>query len=263
MCKILKISRRNYYRIKKSKSKVIKCSDNCYDEIIKKEYDSSNGNYGSRKISKKLAKNNIFISEYKVLKRMKYIGLSSLYHKRRTKPYSKSNSVTQKYPNIINQIFDGYQKRFALTSDVTYIKVGDKFLYVCFIVDLYNREIISYSIGRQHSSDLILNALNAINLESSAIFHTDCGSEFVNYRVKQVLDSNKVEHSLSKPGCPYDNAVSENLFGILKREWINNKYNNEQMLRIDIQEFVNYYNVFRIHSKLNYMSPIEYRLAAM
>ena len=191
---------------------------------------------------------------------MKRLGLSSLYHKRSFKPYKKHKTDLKDYPNIINQNFTSNEPRKLITSDLTYIKLNDSYAYVCFIIDLYNREIISHSIGLKHDSKLVIDSLNKINLKKSDVFHTDRGKEFLNNSVKKILDNYNVKHSLSKPGFPYDNAVSENLFGILKREWIVKKYTNYNKLNNDINEFVKYYNTFRLHSKLEYNSPIEFRI---
>ena len=263
MCGLLNISRSYYYKVLKLKKVIKNTNNNCYDELITSIYDSSRGNYGSRKISRQLLKDNVELSRYKVLKRMKHLGLSSLYHKRSFKPYKCHKTDLNNYPNIVDQQFTSKVSKQILTSDVTYFKYKSGFAYVCFIVDLYNREIVSCSVGIKHDAQLVMNSLNQLNLDKVAIFHSDRGREFLNDKVRLMLDKYSVLHSLSKPGYPYDNAVSENLFGILKREWCSNKYTDILILTRDIEEFVTYYNNFRLHSKLNYQSPVEYRLKAL
>lgn len=265
MCEFLKISRSYYYKLSKLRQVVenqLKDEENMKidERIIAINY--SNKNYGSRKISASLKRETIILSPYKVLKRMKLLGISSLYNKRKKlKPYANNNSeVSMKIDNLVNQNFDLKREREVITSDLTYIKFKSEFLYICFVIDLFNREIITYSVGEKHDSTLVQNALNNINMTSVYIFHSDRGKEFINGKIGDLLKENNVLQSASRPGCPYDNAVSENLFGIFKREWMKISYDSLKDLELDVDNFVNNYNYFRIHSYLNYRSPVEYRL---
>lgn len=265
MCEFLKISRSYYYKLVKLrlaiKNKLIDEEDSRIDERII-AINTTNKHYGSRKISALLRREGINLTHYKVLKRMKKLGISSLYNvRKRFKPYGNNNSeATVKLANLVDQQFSPQKEREVITSDLTYIKFKNKFLYICFVIDLYNREIITYSTGEKHDAELVISALNNINMKTVTIFHSDRGKEFINDKIGKLLLINDVLQSVSKPGCPYDNAVSENLFGIFKREWMKQNYDSLKELEDDVAEFVHNYNYFRIHSRLNYQSPIEYRL---
>lgn len=91
-------------------------------------------------------------------------------------------------------------------------------------------------------------------------FHSDRGREFKNQQLENLLTNFGVKQSMSKPGCPFDNAVSESLFSVFKREWAKPKYDNKVELEQDVKDFVHWYNYFRIHSTLNYKTPIQYKL---
>lgn len=194
---------------------------------------------------------------------MKSLGISTLYNKNtKFKPYKGKSHITQNGENLLNQVFDIWSEREVLTSDLTYVKCADKFGYVCFVVDLFNREIIAFNVSLSHDASFVLETLNQINISKTHMFHSDRGNEFVNQQIDKLLEENDVKLSLSKTGCPFDNAVSENLFGLFKREWAKEKYSTLEELKRDVDDFVHNYNNFRVHSKLCYMSLVEYRLSA-
>ena len=103
-----------------------------------------------------------------------------------------------------------------------------------------------------------------INLTKVNIFHTDRGNEFKNKVIDEVLGAFKIKRSLSKKGCPYDNAVAEASYKIIKTEFaFNIIFKSLDELKKELRSYVLWYNNKRIHSSLNYMTPVEYRLANM
>lgn len=96
------------------------------------------------------------------------------------------------------------------------------------------------------------------------IFHTDRGNEVKNKVIDEVLEVFKIKRSLSKKECPYDNAVAEARYKIIKTEFAFNRiFKNLEELKLELCDYVNWYNNKRIHGSLNYMTPVEYRLAKM
>lgn len=265
MCEFLGISRSYYYKLLKLQTivnKSIALEEQISNRIID-IWQSSKMMYGSRKISAILQKEGIYLSRSQVLKIMKSIGICSLYNKNsKFKPYKGKSHVPQNGENLLNQEFDSWGEREVLTSDLTYVKCAGKFGYVCFVIDLFNREIVAYDVSIKHDADFVHETLSKINISKTNMFHSDRGTEFVNKQIDQLLEENCVKRSLSKTGCPFDNAVSENLFGLFKREWAKDKYSTLEELKSDVDNFVHNYNNFRVHSRLNYMSPVEYRLSA-
>ena len=147
-------------------------------------------------------------------------------------------------------------------SDLTYVNVKGKWNYICLIIDLYNREIIGYSAGEHKTADLVYKAFGKIkgNLNNINIFHTDRGNEFKNKIIDNILKTFNIERSLSKKGCPYDNAVAEATYKIIKTEFAFNRiFESFEELEMELFYYVNWYNNIRIHSSLNYLTPIEYK----
>jgi len=106
----------------------------------------------------------------------------------------------------------------VIVSDLTYVKVAGKWHYICVFIDLFNREIVGYSVGSRKSAALVLSSISIIkhDLRDVQMFHTDRGKEFDNQLIDEVLDGFDIERSLSMKGCPYDNAVAETTFKAMK-----------------------------------------------
>lgn len=258
MCKLLKISPRQYYY----QSKTIKTNSQTIEienQIIK-IFKSSNKIYGSRKISKTLEFLGTSFSRYKVLKVMKKYNLESKYHIKKLKKVSKSNKKS--IPNTLNRDFSLLNPKQVLTSDLTYVKIENKIRYICFIININTRQIVGYRLLKSKDAIGIYQTLkqSKIKLNKVDIFHTDRGTEFVNFEIDRLLIKYNITRSLSNPGCPYDNAVSESTFNIFKREFIFNKNESYEMFKIRLAKYVNWYNNVRIHSTLNYMTPNQYDL---
>ncbi|UZQ30503.1 MAG: IS3 family transposase [Spiroplasma phoeniceum] len=192
---------------------------------------------------------------------MRKYNLISNYTKIKYK-HSNTSNVTYKYNNLLNQEFNNYKLHEVVVSDLTYVFINNKWYYVCFLIDLFNREIISYDVSLHKNAKLVKNTFNKLNftLNDIKIFHTDQGSEFNNNLIYNFLTKNNIQKSYSKPGCPYDNAVAESTYKIFKTEFIkNNKFKNIEQFKLKLFDYINWYNNIRIHSKLNYLTPVQYR----
>ena len=121
--------------------------------------------------------------------------------------------------NVVDRKFDNRKVLEVVVSDLTYVRVNGKWNYVCLITDLHNREILGYSAGPNKTADLVYKAFSTIkcNLMNIQIFHTDRGNEFKNNSIENLLNGFGINRSLSKKGCPYDNAVAEALFKTFKK----------------------------------------------
>lgn len=179
----------------------------------------------------------------------------------------KKNPVNnEKVENILNRKFNKKNELDVVVSDLTYVNVQGKWNYICLIIDLYNREII----GKNKTSKLAIKAISRIksNLKNIKIFHTNRGNEFKNKIIDELLKTFKIERSLSKKWCPYDNAVAESTYKIIKTEFAyNRRFNGFEELEIELEielfDYINWYNNIRIHSSLNYLTPNEYKKVSL
>ncbi len=258
MCKVLNISRATLYY--KPKGRKI---DSKMETAVIKSFKESKKNYGTRKIKDDLNDLKIVASRRKIGQVMKKYGLKSQYTiKQQPKNHGKVNE--DNVDNLLKRKFKADRPMQYLTSDLTYIKVGGKWHYICLIIDLFNREIVGQASGPNKDANLVLKAFNDIQgkLSDVDIFHTDRGSEFKNEKIEQLLISNNIQRSLSAKGKPIDNAVSESTYKIIKTEFaFNRKFNDLEELSLELFDYVNWFNNKRKHGSLNYKTPVQFRLS--
>lgn len=261
MCKLLKVSRSLvYYHLNNRES----CSSNKDSEIEKhiiKIFHRSKNNYGTRKIKVELEKLGHQVSRRRIARIMKANALVSNYTVAQYKIHSKGCNES-KTSNIVGRQFDDRDKLEVAVSNLTYVRVGSKWNYVCTLVDLSNREIIGYSAGPNKDANLIEKSLLRCrySLNDIKVFHSDRGREYDNIKIDNILETFEIERSLSRKGNPYDNAVSEATNKILKIEFIyQNKFESLEELELQLAEYIYWYNHIRIHGSLGYISPVEYR----
>ena len=257
MCRILGVTRSLvYYKHKRNKESKI-AIDNAVIQIFR----DSRNNYGTRKIKKALEKQNIILSRRKIGEIMNKYGLVSNYTVKQYK-VQKSKCNEEKVENEVAGQFDNRKHLEVVVSDLTYVKVQNKWNYVCILLNLANREIIGYSAGKNKNASLVYDAFMKVegSLKDIEIFHTDRGNEFKNKLIEEVLETFEIKRSLSKKGCPYDNAVAEAAFKVIKTEFAFNKvFGSLEELQMELFDYVNWYNNHRIHGSLNYKTPVECR----
>ena len=258
MCKVLKIARSTFYY----ESQISYDSDEITKSIID-IFKESRNNYGTRKIKIEMKKLDFTVSRRKIGRIMKEQGLVSTYTVAQFKVH-KDTCNESLVTNELNREFDTKAPLAVVVSDLTYVRVNHKWNYICILIDLFNREIIGYSTGAHKDAGLVYKAFARIktNLKNISLFHTDRGNEFKNKLIEEVLTTFDIKRSLSMKGCPYDNAVAEATFKIIKTEFIRNyHFESLEELNVELTDYVNWFNKKRIHSTLNYLSPYEYKFA--
>lgn len=263
MCKLLKISRSLvYYHLdnRNKTSKVSKEEVKLENSVIRIFRESRN-NYGTRKIRKELRKEGKIVSRRKISQIMIKYSLISNYTVLQYK-VRKKGCNQESTPNTVNREFNNRKVLEVVVSDLTYVRVNKKWAYICVLLDLHNREIIGYSAGFRKDANLVNQALLSCKypLSEVEIFHSDRGNEFKNKVIDEVIRTFNIKRSLSNKGCPYDNAVVESFYNIIKTEFIKQRvFLNMRSLRLELADYINWYNNHRIHSSLKYLTPIEYK----
>lgn len=258
MCDVLEIARSTYYY----ESKIRDNQDEELTKLITDIFKKSRDNYGQRKIKIELKKKGWSVSRRRIGRIMKEQGLVSKYTVAQFKP-SRTSCNESAVGNTLDRQFNQDQELKVIVSDLTYVRVGHKWHYICVLVDLYNREIIGYSAGPHKSAELVQRAFASVkyNLNRLELFHTDRGSEFKNKLIDQALKAFGIERSLSEKGTPYDNAVAEATFKTIKTEFVHGKvFPNQHELDLELFDYVHWYNNIRIHGSLGYLTPSEYKL---
>jgi len=183
MCKVLQIPKSTFYYEAKSKPDESALVENTVD-IFK----ASRNNYGTRKIKSDLKDRNIVASRRRIGRIMKQEGLVSSYTTAQFRP-QKDTCNESKIENVVDRQFSKQSFRNVVVSDLTYVRVGMSWSYICVLVDLFNREIIGFSSGRNKTADLVKQAFQSVkgNLQDNKIFHTDRGNEFKNQTIDETL----------------------------------------------------------------------------
>ena len=262
-CRLLGVARSTYYSMR-SRADRPDAPDPAAPAVVA-AHAASKGRYGSRKIKASLERSGVTVSRRRVCRIMRENGLVSAYGRKRFKVHPGAVNEAD-VPNVVARGFGGRAPRTHICSDLTYVRVGASWNYVCLLVDLYNREIVGHSAGPRKDARLVKSAFATLSFPISDIevFHTDRGSEFDNAEIDLMLEAFGIERSLSAKGCPYDNAVDESTNRILKAELVHREtFGTTRELRAKLSDYVHWYNNFRIHSTLGYMSPVEFREAGL
>lgn len=236
-------------------------------EQIKSIFEDNKGIYGYRRITLALKNKGLIVNHKKVLKIMQELGLRSIQRPLRRKYNSYKGQIGKIAKNVLNRNFEANKPYKKLVTDVTEFKIstGEK-LYLSPIIDLFNREVISFNISKRPKFDQIIDMLNKafeiIPNNSNCILHSDQGWQYQLEKYQNILKEKGIIQSMSRKGNCLDNSVAENFFSVLKSEIFYPKekeYTNLDDLEKDIIEYIDYYNNKRIKAKLNGMSPIEFR----
>ena len=152
-------------------------------------------------------------------------------------------------------------------SDITYLHTKEGWAYLCIILDLHSRKIISWAIDKHMEASLVVSALNSAiktrNGVVDTIFHSDCGGQYKSNVVRNVLARSGMKQSMTYAGNCYDNATAESFFGTLKSELDQCQFSSFQEAECVIFEYIEvFYNRKRLHSALGYKSPDEFEREA-
>jgi putative transposase len=235
------------------------------DERILFHYHDNHGIYGSPRIHRKLRDtDNIDVSQKKVSNRMRELDLYATPPKKFVNT-TDSDHKRKTFPNHLNREFQPEAPNQVWATDITYIHTGEGFLYLNPVMDLFSRRIISYRVNDHMEQTLSLNALEeALALRQPGegwIHHSDRGSQYCANDDLNTLEEAGANVSMSRKGTPYDNACVESFFASLKKEFLYKRvFPTKAEAVLAIQFYIKFYNQKRMHSSLDYLSPMEREL---
>ncbi len=232
--------------------------------LVLKIYHQHKGRYGYRRIRLACHNEGVLLNGKIVRKLMKELGISSLIRVKKYRSYKGEQGRI--CDNLLKRQFDAERPNEKWVTDVTEFKVNGKKLYLSPIMDLYNGEIIAYSLATRPLPSMVqtmlTDALKQLPKDEHPILHSDQGWQYQMSRWQRWLKDSGIVQSMSRRGNCLDNAVIESFFGTLKSEcYYLNEYKNVDDLKRDIIGYIDYYNQLRIKEKLGGLSPVQYRLS--
>ena len=261
--KQLGVSTSGYYVWLQTRSARQERYETCKDRVIS-AFTEGKGTYGAGRICGIIRRDGHAISCPVVKKIMAQEGLKSCHLRRKQLSLTDSRDAhSNKYQNLTKglEIDKPFQ---VLSSDISYIRTGEGFDYLCQIRDVYTNVVLASCQEKLMKKELVLHTLNAAqrrwNLPADIIFHSDRGSQYTSQAVKDQISSYGWKQSYSRLGTPGDNAWSESFFSVLKKEIVHwHFYPTREAARQAIFEYIEvFYNRCRVQKRLGYLSPINF-----
>ena len=261
LIEIAGLPRSTYYYYEKCQNQQDKYAE--IKEQILEIYADNSGRYGYRRILAILKNKGYIINHKTVLKLMNVLGLKG--KQRKNERYRSYKGEAGKIAdNLLKRDFNASNPFEKLTTDVTQFKIGDEKIYLSPIMDLFNREIVSYSISTRPNlwqiREMLDGLFEKLPADATPIFHSDQGWQYQHAEYQRLLAEHNITQSMSRKGNCMDNGAMENFSGRLKVEmFYGEKLENVNAFIDELKKYIHYYNNERISLKLKGMSPVQYR----
>lgn len=258
MCSFFEVSRSGYYGFVKRMDKPAK--DFELSEQIRECQAETKQTYGYRHVTMWLERKGIHHNPKTILRVMNKYSLLSVVRRRK---YCNYSQALHRYDNLLNRDFHADRPNQKWVTDISYIKTSQGFLYLSVIRDLYDRSIVAYKTSTAQNVNLVLNTIKTAKkkekITADLELHSDQGFQYTSQAYFNLTKRYNITPSMSRRGNPYDNALAENFFSILKTECIyRTKIKTFAEARQLIDDYIYFYNHQRIQLKTK-LTPLELR----
>jgi transposase InsO family protein len=259
MCESAQVSRASYYRSwrqKQPRQEQVALRDAIQRLALKDRH------CGYRRIGRLLKREGWLVNHKRLLRLMHEDNLLSI-RRRRFVVTTDGNHGWQVYPNLARHTVVT-QLNQLWVADITYVRLQHEFIYLAVVLDVYSRRVVGWNISRRLDSSLAQQALELALIQRrpapGLIHHSDRGLQYACREYVQRLEENGITISMSRPGNPYDNAWAESFMKTLKVEEVDGqRYRDFGHAESSIGTFIEeVYNRQRLHSALEYLSPVEF-----
>ena len=264
LLQIAKIPRSTYYYYQKHAQDQVKHTSERVE--IRKICLENKGRYGYRRVTIALRQLGYRTNHKLVMKLMAQEHLTCLLRKKKYRSYR--GEVGKAAPDLLKRDFKATKPNQKWVTDITEFKLFGKKLYLSPILDLFNQEIICYSVSEHPTyrivGDMLDMAFQIVPNLAPLIFHSDQGWHYRMPSYQQKLREKGIRQSMSRKGNCYDNCVIENFFGLLKSEFYNNQpFSSIENFKLELAKYIDYYNHRRIKVKLKGLSPVQFRTQSL
>ncbi len=265
MCRVLSVSVSGYYAWLNRKPSKHTERDKELSKKIKVIFDDEKSRAGAPRITKRLKNEGELVSKNRVARIMREHGWRAKAAKK-FKATTNSNHQLPVAPNWLRQNFLAHKPNEKWVSDITYCWTEEGWLYLAVVMDLYSRKVVGWALSERMTKQLVIDALQMAvwsrKPPRGLIIHSDRGSQYCSYDYQKLLNRHGFVCSMSKRGDCYDNAAMESWNHSFKVEAIHGeKFATRKEAKNHIFEYIEiYYNRKRLHSKLNYQTPILFEV---
>ncbi len=258
MCRFFEVSRSGYYDYVKRMD--VPERDLTLAEKIRECQEHCRSTYGYRRVHIWLERQGVHKDPKTILRVMQKYNLLSVVRRKKYRNYSERQ---HKYPNLLNRDFHADRPNQKWVTDISYIKTEQGTLYLSVIRDLYDNSIVAYKTGTEQNVNLVLSTIREAKKKEKVTaelqLHSDQGFQYTSQAYYSLTKSYHITPSMSRLGNPYDNALAENFFSILKTECIyRTKIRSYEEARPLIAAYIQFYNNERIQLKTK-LTPHEKR----
>jgi putative transposase len=264
MCETLEVSVSGYRAWKRGGSpKRKRLTDTQMLTLIRAIHKELKGAYGSPRMVRELRARGFPASKARVERLMRDNGIRAR-HKRRYKATTDSKHSLPVAANLLNRDFTPAAPNQVWSSDITYIWTNEGWLYLAIVLDLFNREVVGWSIKPRMTADIVTDALTMAWFRrkpaAGLIHHSDRGSQYASHEFQAKLTAFGMVCSMSRKANCWDNAPTESFFNSLKNERVHGmRYNTRNEAITDLFDYIEvFYNRSRRHSTLKYRSPVQF-----
>jgi transposase InsO family protein len=264
LCKVMRVSRSGFYDYRKrfQQGPVLDPHEERLKSQMRQIFKSSRASYGSRRMAEQLEKDGFVIGRFKTRRLMRELGLKAKAP-RRYKVTTDSKHSFQVAPNVLNRQFDVQAPNAVWTADISYVWTLEGWMYLAVVMDLFSRQIVGWAMDKRMKTQLALDALAMAYWHrkppKGLLHHSDRGSQYACPDYRQRLEQYGMRASMSRKGDCWDNAPTERFFRSLKSERLRLcRFETRKSAKIEVLDYITFYNGLRLHSTLGYLSPIEY-----
>lgn len=261
MCKLIGVSRASYYRHWHESAP--KREETALRDVIQR-LALANKHYGYRRIGALLRREDWCVNHKRVVRLMRDDNLLCLRRAAFKPPTTDSNHDFKIYPNLARRLVPTAVNQLWV-ADITYVRLAEAFVYLAVVLDAFSRKVVGWAMEDHLKASLALAALelalkNRDVAPGGLVHHSDRGVQYACGDYIDRLEAAGIQPSMSRVGCPYDNAMAESFMKTLKVEEVDgSNYRDIDVARSHIGSFIEtVYNRQRLHSALNYLSPMEF-----
>jgi putative transposase len=265
LCDVLQVSRSGFYAWRRRGPSARARADENLAVEIAAVHKRTCGRYGSPRVHRELRAKGRRVSKKRIERVMRERGIRGKM-KRRFRRTTDSNHTSPIAPNVVARQFEPSAPNQVWAGDVTYIATCEGWAYLAVLLDLFSRRVVGWAISASNDTGLALaaleRALRGRPVPAGLVHHTDRGSPYASEEYRRALSARGMIASMSRSGDCWDNAVAESFFATLRVELVDDEdYPTRAIAAASIGDYVEeFYNLVRLHSHLDYVSPIEFEL---